>query len=334
MKIKNVLSLVAFLILGLTVSYGCTPVKQTTTNAPALHFDHVSYNFGNIPKGQTVSHDFTFANTGNEKLVITNVQPTYSCTVALTSSKELLPGAKGAIKVTFDSHGYLGPITKTISIMDNDPAKPSVLLSISGDVVTDVMLSKPALFFGSIKKGEEGQQSIDIFISNPSVHITSVTSTKPYVKVSTVSQFVSQETINVSVLPDAGYGPLNAAIIVLSSSKEQPALLIPVIGNIVGDILLNPDVVDFGVVKAQAEQKKLPVYLYTQPPREFSLTKVTVKPDIVHVKILKQNQGSYKLDLTLKRIKKAGTFQGRITILTTMKTMPVVIIPFQGTIEP
>ncbi len=334
MKIKNVLSLIAFLIFGLTVSYGCTPVKQTTTNAPSLHFDQVSYNFGRIPKGQKVSHDFTFTNTGNEKLVITNVQPTCGCTVAITSSKELLPGAKGVIKITFDSQGYLGPITKTISVMDNDPAKPSVLLSISGNVVTDVMLSKPALFFGSIKKGQEGQQSVDIFISNPSVHITSVTSTKPYVKVSTVSQFVSQETINVSVLPDAGYGPLNAAIIILSSSKEQPALLIPVIGNIVGDILLNPDVVDFGVVKVHAEQRILPVYLYTQPPRKFSLTKVTVKPDIVHVKILKQNQGSYKLDLTLKRIKTAGIIKGSITVLTSMKTMPVVIIPFQGTIEP
>ena len=107
MKIKNVLSLIVFLIFGLTVSSGCTPVKQTTTNAPSLHFDHVSYNFGKIPKGQTVSHDFTFTNAGNEKLVITNVQPTCSCTVAITSSKELLPGAKGAIKVTFDSHGYM-----------------------------------------------------------------------------------------------------------------------------------------------------------------------------------------------------------------------------------
>ncbi|MCL4468091.1 MAG: DUF1573 domain-containing protein [Deltaproteobacteria bacterium] len=334
MKIKNVLSLIAFLIFGLTVSYGCTPVKQTTTNAPSLHFDQVSYNFGRIPKGQKVSHNFTFTNTGNEKLVITKVQPTCGCTVAITSSKELLPGAKGIIKITFDSQGYLGPITKTITVMDNDPAKPSVLLSISGDVVTDVMLSKPALFFGSIKKGQGAQQSVDIFISNPSVHIMSVVSTNPYIKVSTVSQFMSQETINVSVLPDAGYGPLNADILILSSSKEQPSLHIPVIGNIVGDILLNPDVVDFGVVKAHAEQRILPVYLYTQPPREFSLTKVTVKPDIVHVKVLKQNQGSYKLELLLKPVKSMGSIHGTITVLTTMKKMPVVVIPFQGTIEP
>lgn len=334
MKMKNVLPFIAFLIFGLTVSYGCTPVKQTATDAPALHFDHASYNFGNIPKGQIVSHDFTFTNTGDEKLVIMKVQPTCSCTVAITSSKELLPGAKGAIKVTFDSQGYLGPITKNITVLVNDPLHPSTTLTISGQVVTDVMISKPALFFGSVKKGRESEQYDDIFISNPSVHITSVTSTKPSINVSTVSQSISQETINVSVLPDAGYGPLNAAILVLSSSKEQPVVEIPVIGNIVGDILLNPDVADFGVVKAQAEQKKLSVYLYTQPPREFSLTKVTVQPDIVHVKILKQNQGSYKLNLTLKRIKTAGTFQGSITILTSMKTMPVVVIPFQGIYEP
>lgn len=334
MKMKNTLSLVAFLIFGFMFSYGCTPVKQTAANTSSLHLDNDSYNFGNIPRGQTVSHDFVFINNGSEKLVILKVQPTCSCTVAITSSKELLPGAKGAIKVTFDSAGYLGPITKKITVFDNDPAQPSLTLTISGQVVTDIMISKPALFFGSIKKGRQRQQSADIFISNPSVKITAVTSTKPYVQVSTASQSVSQETINVSVLPDAGYGPLDTSILVFSSSKEQPVVQIPVIGNIVGDILLNPDVVNFGVAKAQAGQKELPVYLYTEPPREFSLTKITAKPDIVNVKVSKQNQGSYKLVLTLKQRKAAGAFHGRITVLTTMKTMPVVVIPFQGLYEP
>ncbi len=335
MKAKVILSLIVSLTLGLTASYGCTPVKQTTaTSSPSIHFDQSTYNFGRIQKGQPVVHNFTFTNNGNEKLVITNVQSACSCTVAITSSKELLPGATGKIEVTFDSAGYLGPITKTITVMDNDPAKPAVVLTLTGEVVTDIMITKTALFFGSIKKGQTQQQSVDIFIYNPSVKIRSVTSTKPYIKVSTFSQFISQETINVSVLPDAGYGPLNANILIFSSNKEQPVLQIPVIGNIVGDILLNPDEVNFGVVNSASGHGEKDLYLYTRPQREFSITKITVTPDIVHVKTIKQNQGSYKLELTLKPAKTMGNIHGKITVRTTMKTMPVIVIPFSGSREP
>jgi hypothetical protein len=335
MKAKFILSLIALLMSGLTASSGCTPVKQSrATSSPSLLFDQPAYNFGRIQKGQKVVHTFTFTNTGNEKLVISHVQPTCSCTVAITSSDELLPGATGTIKVTFDSSGYLGPVTKTITVTDNDPAKPVVELTLTGEVVTDFMITKTALFFGSIKKGQTQQQSVDIFIYNPSVKITDVTATKPYIKVSTVSQSISQETIGVAVLPDAGFGPLSADILIFSTSKEQPVLQIPVIGNIVGDILLNPDPVNFGVVKATSGQTKKDVYLYTRPQREFSITKITVQPDIVHVNTIKQNQGSYKLELTLKPSKTMGNIHGNITVRTTMKTMPVIIIPFSGSREP
>ncbi len=233
MKTRFVLFIVGLLIPLVMVYSGCTPARQTTTSPyPSIHFDQVTYNFGSIQKGQTTTYDFKFTNTGNGKLVINNVKPICGCTAALLSSKELLPGATGVIKVTFDSTNYLGPVTKTITVTDNDPEKPVVMLTIAGEVVTDIMADKIALVFGSIKKGERSQQTINFFISNPSVKITSVTSTKPYIKVSTLSQSISQETINVSVLPNAGFGPLNADIMIFSSSKKQPVLKIPVVGNI------------------------------------------------------------------------------------------------------
>jgi hypothetical protein len=59
------------------------PSLRTPTNVPEVEltnaritFDHTVFNFGSIPKGTMVSHDFWFENTGTDTLVITRVKPT------------------------------------------------------------------------------------------------------------------------------------------------------------------------------------------------------------------------------------------------------------------
>lgn len=324
----------ALLLVSSMVNAGCTPARQPVTAAtPSLRIDQPVYNFGSVSQGQRVTHEFTFTNVGREKLVINHVESACSCTVALLSSREFLPGASGMIRVTFDSSGYLGSVTKTITIMDNDPAAPSSVLTIAGNVVTDIMSEKSALFFGSIRKGREERQYLSVFISNPAVKITAVTSTNPAVQVSAAGVSVSQETLKVTVTQHAGYGPLNTAILVFSTSKEHPVLQIPLIGNITGDILVNPDLVDFGVVTPGGEHRALPVYLYSQPQKAFSITRITAVPGSVHITSVRQNPGKYKLLVTLSKTKTNGTVQGVITVRTTMKTMPVIAIPFQATLQ-
>ncbi len=332
MKIRS-MSLVV-LVLGSILNAGCTPAKQPITSTPAssLRIDQPVYNFGTVTQGKMVTHDFTFTNTGPDKLVITHVQTTCSCTVAMVSSKEFLPGASGKIRVTFDSKGYLGNVTKTITVIDNDPVKPASEFTITGEVITDIMSDKPELFFGSIKKGSEKRQDLSVSIANPAVHITAVTSTNPSVRVSIASASAAQKIVRVTVTPNAGYGPLNAFVAVFSTSKEHPVLLIPLIGNIVGDILVNPDTVDFGVVRRGGEYREISVYLYTQPEQAFSITGITAVPGIVEIKPVQQNSGSYKLLVTLKKTKTIGTLQGVITVRTTLKAMPVVTIPYRATI--
>lgn len=49
--------------------------KVELTNA-RLTFDHTVFNFGSIPKGTKVIHNFWFENTGTDTLVISRVKPT------------------------------------------------------------------------------------------------------------------------------------------------------------------------------------------------------------------------------------------------------------------
>ncbi|MGB9736226.1 MAG: DUF1573 domain-containing protein [bacterium] len=234
MYTKGFSYLTILFVLMLTSIVGCTPVKQISKgDTPAIQFEQVTYNFGKIKRGQKVVYDFKFKNVGGDKLVINNVQSSCGCTVALASSNELLPGASGVIKATFDSTNYIGPVTKTITVTDNDPQKPVVTLNLTGEVITDIMTDKPALFFGSIKKGKKSQQDITIFISNPGTEITAVTVTRPYIKLTEINRQASQETYNVTISPNAEPGPINGEIIIYSTSKEQPIVRVPIIGIVV-----------------------------------------------------------------------------------------------------
>jgi len=59
------------------------PSRRAPTNVPKVEltnaritFDHTVFDFGSIPKGTKVSHNFWFENTGTDTLVINRVKPT------------------------------------------------------------------------------------------------------------------------------------------------------------------------------------------------------------------------------------------------------------------
>ncbi len=328
-----VLLLISVMTAGFTTSYSCTPKAQkTNVQGPAITFQTIYYDFGKVRKGNMVTYQYKFTNTGTDKLIITSVHPTCGCTAALASSQEILPGGGGIITAQFNSSDYMGPVTKTIIVATNDPSKPTITLTISGEVVTDLSINPSVLFLGSIKQGGTKEQILNIFMAAPSVQITSVTSSNPYIKVTSVARAISQETLKVAVSPDAAIGPINSEIDVFYTGKNEQVRRVPVIGNIVGDIAVNPALVELGVIKRGMTQPPATLFLDTQPAKVFNITKIQIKPDVLKVHVVKQGKGSYRLELTAKQVKTSGKLNGEITIHTTMKTMPVVTVPFNGVV--
>ncbi len=77
------------------------------------------YNFGTIAEGEKVIHNFSFKNTGNKPLVVSNAQATCGCTVPEKPERPIAPGETGIIKVVFDSHNKEGHQEKGIRVSAN-----------------------------------------------------------------------------------------------------------------------------------------------------------------------------------------------------------------------
>jgi hypothetical protein len=99
-----------------------------------IAFKEDAWDFGKIKQGQDLTHEFVFKNDGDSVLNINNVDTSCGCTAALVSEKKIDPGKTGRIKVTFNSRGYAGEVTKYIYIDSDDPLQPRVQLKITASV--------------------------------------------------------------------------------------------------------------------------------------------------------------------------------------------------------
>lgn len=94
-----------------------------------------AYSFGDITKGETVSHDYIVTNTGKNPLIISNVKPGCGCTVPDYTKDPIMPGKTGKITLKFDSSNFDGQISKSAEVYANVDKAP-IVIGFTGNVVT------------------------------------------------------------------------------------------------------------------------------------------------------------------------------------------------------
>ena len=104
-----------------------------TDNKPEFKFEKETHDFGKIPQGKPVSYEFKFTNTGEEPLIISNVESTCGCTVPAYTKTPVLKGQSGTITVTFNAAAVQPSFSKAVTIKSN-ARTPNKLLYIKGEV--------------------------------------------------------------------------------------------------------------------------------------------------------------------------------------------------------
>lgn len=114
---------------GASAAPAGSTVTATQTNAPVMNFDKSSYDFGKITRGDKVTYNFKFTNTGKSPLIITNAVASCGCTTPNWPKTPVAPGQGGQITVVFNSTGKIGLQDKMITITANThPAQTVVHL--------------------------------------------------------------------------------------------------------------------------------------------------------------------------------------------------------------
>ncbi|MEE4197482.1 MAG: DUF1573 domain-containing protein [Bacteroidales bacterium] len=130
---KIILSL---LLANLTI-FGASSQEEINTNQdskdlPEIYFEKTTHDFGKIEYQGDGTCEFTFKNTGNEPLLLTNVRASCGCTTPTWPKEPLKKGEKGTITVKYNTR-IIGNFTKTIRVYSNAKTTP-IMLKITGTV--------------------------------------------------------------------------------------------------------------------------------------------------------------------------------------------------------
>lgn len=111
---------------------------------PVITFDKLAHDFGEIENGTPVETVFSYKNTGDAPLVITDIKSTCGCTVPSDWTKEpLAVGEEGKFTVKFNGKGNGNKITKNVTVTANTE-KGKEVVKISAFVKADPNAAKKA----------------------------------------------------------------------------------------------------------------------------------------------------------------------------------------------
>ncbi len=124
---KTFLSVLTLMLASAAISQA----KPVTPAPESLVAKETIFDFGRIPQGKPVTHNFVITNTGKDPLVIENVQASCGCTIPEWSKEPIQSGKSSEIKVGYNSASE-GQFEKTITVFYNQGQMKT--LTIKGNV--------------------------------------------------------------------------------------------------------------------------------------------------------------------------------------------------------
>ena len=251
-----------------TASVALAAALAEPTHAPAgiprLEIAAPTHDFGSVPQGQRVRHDFTLTNTGTAPLAIIDVKPACGCTTADTWTRSIPPGGTGTIPLQLETAQFVGPISKTIAVFTNDPAHPKQELALKVDVWTPVQISNPVLIFPALTDPSQVvSRSVTIRhkVAGP-LKLSDLRSDLPTFAPVLKETVAGQEyELTVTTVPPLPNGTQTARITMKSSNPQMPELSVQAVYTLLPPVQVAPTEIMLPMARLAAPEKRYVVLL-------------------------------------------------------------------------
>ena len=339
-------------------------VQPLREGQPDIFFEEPNCDFGKVYKNEDVEHFFMFENRGTTDLIIEDIKASCGCIISEATTPKVLPGMSGGIIVILKGVPDTGAISKNIKIYSNDPDASVYSLNLSGEIIEDITINPRQISFGFIPKGKKITVEIDVKLrpgfkleikdlisSNHDISIM-------YKKDDKENKYVVELTLKNT----ATVGVLTGNIQIVTNSERQNRLIIPVFGEVLGDIRLYPSHLYFGAIKK--DNKCVKSVFITLLKENIRIDKIEVQPDfltseittdprmiineeryvtlhsnfweastnISQKNILEKNSVPLRILTRINENAPAGEIEGVLRVYTNSKIQPVITIPVSAEI--
>jgi hypothetical protein len=285
-----------------------------------------------------VSHDFEVKNVGTADLLISRIAPTCGCTAATLSSPTVPPGKSEFIRVQFDTSGFSGGKFKQIHVRTSDLDLTDFVLTLRGTIVSDVKVAPTKVDFGELARSSSAvnrQRDFSIVVAPDSERkVQRVSSSSKFIQAEEVSRRGGAVTYRVRLLPAAPLGDVRERVVVTFAGDDVPALNVPVVGRVVGDVRVVPATVSFGLVSGSQEiERRIQWQNVSAKPIRIvgiSSSDSAVRAELINIQSGKQGVVVIKLDPQ----RFARDLRATLILKTDSSDQPEVLVPVYGVKPP
>lgn len=218
---------VSFAELG----FGTAP---TPRQPPRLAFTETAYDFGRVAQGDPVEYNFTFTNDGDAALNIIDVRAACDTQVTLVGGNEIAAHDGGAIQGRFDTDAAVGPQRRTLTVYSNDPQQRAVLLTMTGEVLLDVIADPAQVYLGAVPPGMSVVREVALRTGSDAIRLGVPQSDAAFLalRIAPPANGSAAGILAIGTSAAAPPGQFKAEVRVPTTSPRHPLLRIVVAGNI------------------------------------------------------------------------------------------------------
>ena len=238
---------VSITIVGAAAGADPTPAPAVVvvTNAvgPKIQFATNMYNYGRQIAGTLVNYKFVFTNTGDQMLEVPAAQGSCHCTTAGDWTRQVEPGKTGIIPVTFNSTGFSGQLTRTVTITSNDKTQPTVVLQLTGTIWKPIEINPAMAYFTVSPDSSSAPSTVVHIVSNmeePLAVFAPESNQRAFTAVLKTNEPGKTFELTVTALPPFSPGMVQGQIIMKTSSSSTPVVSVPAMLHVQPAITIMP----------------------------------------------------------------------------------------------
>ncbi|MEE9554659.1 MAG: DUF1573 domain-containing protein [candidate division Zixibacteria bacterium] len=218
-----------------------TPIVVDPTSMARIEFLERFWDFGRVPRGHIVYHNFAFRNIGSDTLIITKVKPTCGCTAAPLSTDRIAPGDTAKISVTLDTSKLRGKVRKFVNIDCNDPVNPYYKITFAAEIDSlnkDLVVEPFIADFGEFASGSGPKITLEIK-NGSSSSLTLAIADKPSEDIMTATfsdtniPVDGTAKLTLEIITKVEVGPFSSTIALEAEGSPGTRVSIPVTGKVI-----------------------------------------------------------------------------------------------------
>ncbi|KAB2965790.1 MAG: DUF1573 domain-containing protein [Thermoanaerobaculia bacterium] len=298
---------------------------------------------GPVARGEKIRVEFALANRGEAPLEIRAVQPACGCTVA-SFDRTVAPGATGKVEAVVDTTAFSGAISKSLTVLSNDPVHPRLLLTVQAEVRAHLLSEPSYVRFVHTRTLPAPTAGVTVFSpDHADLAVIAVESTLPYVianvREASAAERVAGGTgaqwrVEATLDAEAPIGPLRDFLLVRTNHPQQAELQVPLSGVVRPVLHLTPSAAQFGELSlaGQARRMVLTLINFGADPVEVRGVAASVEGVTARIEVVEEGK-RWRVVVELAPTLPRGRLEGELKIATSSASMPELVAPLSARID-